>query len=161
MKHIILFTISLITINLCAQTEKDRSNHITFRVQKPQEKDLIQLVEDLQEVVDTLKDEPVFFIVEEMPEYPGGELAIRQYLASNVKYPVKAMEREIEGRVYVQFVITVDGDVTGVKIARGVDPELNKEAIRVIKAMPKWTPGKQRGKPVAVAYTIPINFVLQ
>ena len=107
------------------------------------------------------EDAPVFFIVEEMPEFPGGEAALHKYIAQSIKYPVIAQENGIQGRVYVSFVINQKGEVTDIKIARGVDPALDKEAMRVISKMPKWKPGKQRGKPVKVSFTVPINFVLQ
>ncbi len=106
-------------------------------------------------------DAPVFFIVEQMPVFPGGEEALRKYIAQSVKYPAIAQENGIQGRVFVAFVVNTKGEVTDVKIARGVDPNLDKEAIRVVTNMPKWTPGKQRGKAVKVSYTVPINFVLQ
>jgi periplasmic protein TonB len=107
------------------------------------------------------EDAPVFFIVEEMPEFPGGTEALQRYIASSIKYPVIAQENGIQGRVFVSFVVSAKGSVEAVKIARGVDPNLDKEAIRVVMAMPAWKPGKQRGKPVKVSYTVPINFVLQ
>lgn len=107
------------------------------------------------------EEAPVFFIVEDMPQFPGGDLALHKYLATSVEYPVIAQENGIQGRVYVKFVINTDGAVTNVQIARGVDPSLDKEALRVVKNMPKWKPGKQRGKAVRVSYTVPINFVLQ
>ncbi len=103
----------------------------------------------------------VFFVVEDMPEFPGGEQALHRYLAESVRYPTIAQENGIQGRVYVKFVINTDGSVTDVQIARGVDPSLDKEALRVVRNMPKWEPGKQRGEPVRVSYTVPINFVLQ
>ncbi|MDX9883908.1 MAG: energy transducer TonB [Prolixibacteraceae bacterium] len=103
----------------------------------------------------------VFFIVEEMPEFPGGELALRKFIAQSIKYPVIAQENGIQGKVYVNFVVDKDGSVTNAKIARGVDPSLDKEALRVVNSLPKWKPGKQRGKAVKVSYTVPINFVLQ
>lgn len=107
------------------------------------------------------EDAPVFFIVEDMPEFPGGEEALRKFIATSVKYPVIAQENGIQGRVYVSFVVNTKGKVTDVKIARGVDPNLDKEAIRVVNSMPAWKPGRQRGKAVKVSYTVPINFVLQ
>lgn len=113
------------------------------------------------EVVEEEEDAPVFFIVEQMPVFPGGEEALRKYIAQSVKYPAIAQENGIQGRVFVAFVVNTKGEVTDVKIARGVDPNLDKEAIRVVSNMPKWTPGKQRGKAVKVSYTVPINFVLQ
>ena len=103
----------------------------------------------------------VFMIVEEMPEFPGGQAALQKYLASSVKYPVIAQENGIQGRVYVQFVISAKGEVTNATVLRGVDSSLDKEALRVVENMPKWKPGKQRNRPVRVSYTVPINFVLQ
>jgi len=103
----------------------------------------------------------VFFIVEDMPEFPGGERALRTYISTHVKYPVIAQENGIQGKVYVTFVVGKDGKVYNAGIARGVDPSLNKEALRVVNSLPKWKPGKQRGKAVNVSYTVPINFVLQ
>ena len=102
----------------------------------------------------------VFFIVENMPEFPGGDLALRKHIADNVKYPEIAKENGLSGKVFVQFVINQRGEVENVKIARGVDPALDKEAIRVVQGLPKWKPGSQRGKPVRVSYTVPINFQL-
>ena len=110
----------------------------------------------------TLEDgSEVFFIVEEMPEYPGGELALRQYIANSVDYPEIAKENGIQGKVYVTFVVTKDGSTADVKIARGVDSSLDAEALRVVNSLPKWKAGKQRGQFVNVSYTVPINFVLQ
>jgi protein TonB len=103
----------------------------------------------------------VFFIVEDMPEFPGGEMALRAYIANAIKYPVIAQENGIQGKVYVTFVVGRDGKVTNATIARGVDPSIDKEALRVVMSLPTWKPGKQRGKPVNVSYTVPINFVLQ
>jgi len=103
----------------------------------------------------------VFFIVEDMPEFPGGELALRKYIANAIKYPVIAQENGIQGKVYVTFVVDKDGSISDARIARGVDASLDKEALRVVGTLPKWKPGKQRGKPVRVSYTVPINFVLQ
>ncbi len=103
-------------------------------------------------------DTEVFVVVEDMPSFPGGN--VQKWIAKNVKYPVLAMENGIQGKVYIQFVIERDGSITDVKVLRGVDASLDKEAVRVVKAMPKWKPGKQRGKPVRVSYTLPINFQL-
>lgn len=107
------------------------------------------------------EDVQVFFIVEEMPEFPGGELALRKFISNAIRYPVIAQENGIQGKVYVTFVVDKDGGISEAKIARGVDPSLDKEALRVVNTLPKWKPGKQRGKPVRVSYTVPINFVLQ
>lgn len=121
---------------------------------------------DVAPVIQTKKEEEeeeaqVFFIVEEMPEFPGGELALRKFIANAIKYPVIAQENGIQGKVYVTFVVDKDGGISDARIARGVDTSLDKEALRVVSTLPKWKPGKQRGKPVRVSYTVPINFVLQ
>lgn len=122
---------------------------------------------DVAPVIQTVKEEKeeeeaqVFFIVEEMPEFPGGEAALRRFIANAIKYPQIAQENGIQGRVYIQFVVDRDGSVTQASVARGVDPSLDKEALRVVNSLPKWKPGMQRGKPVKVSYTVPINFQLQ
>ena len=108
-----------------------------------------------------VKDEPIFQVVEEMPEFPGGLAEAMKFLAKNINYPVAAQQAKIEGRVIVQFVVEKDGSVSDVKVMRGVNSELDAEAIRVVSMMPKWIPGKQRGKAVAVKYTMPIMFRLQ
>ncbi|WP_346855127.1 energy transducer TonB [uncultured Draconibacterium sp.] len=125
-----------------------------------------ETVIDVAPVIETAEEEEeeeaqVFFIVEDMPEFPGGDLALRKYIANAIKYPVIAQENGIQGKVYVTFVVGKTGQVTNASIARGVDPSLDKEALRVVNALPPWKPGKQRGKPVNVSYTVPINFVLQ
>jgi len=107
------------------------------------------------------KKDSVFFIVEDMPEFPGGERALRKFIAGEIRYPEEAVKKGISGKVYVNFVVEEDGSTRRIKIARGVDPSLDREALRVISQLPKWTPGKQKGKAVAVSYTVPISFVLQ
>ncbi len=103
----------------------------------------------------------VFDVVEEMPSFPGGNGALMQYLSSNVKYPVVAQENGVQGRVIIAFVVERDGSITDVKVARSVDPSLDREAQRVVKSMPKWKPGKQNGQTVRVKYTVPVVFRLQ
>ena len=99
-------------------------------------------------------------VVENMPEFPGGDLGLMKYIQKNVKYPPIAKEYNITGKVYVQFIVDKSGIVTNVKVVRGVDKNLDAEAVRVVKSLPKYKPGKQRGKPVRVMFTIPINFTL-
>ncbi|WP_462319463.1 energy transducer TonB, partial [Marinilabilia sp.] len=89
-----------------------------------------------------------------------GDAALHNFISRNVQYPVEAKENGIQGRVYVKFVVDKDGSIIDVRIVRGISPSLNAEAIRLVKSMPKWKPGRQRGKAVAVTYTVPINFVL-
>ena len=107
------------------------------------------------------QEKVIFQVVEEMPQFPGGMGEAMKFLAKNMKYPVAAQQAKIEGRVIVQFVVEKDGSVSDVKVMRGVNSELDAEAIRVVSMMPKWIPGKQRGKAVAVKYTMPIMFRLQ
>lgn len=107
-------------------------------------------------------EEQVFFIVEDMPSFQGkGQDGFRTYISQNLKYPEIAQENGIQGKVFVSFVVEADGRVTNVKVVRGVDPALDKEAVRVVSSSPRWTPGKQRGKPVRVSFTFPIIFQLQ
>ena len=103
----------------------------------------------------------IFTVVEEMPKFPGGDAELLKFIAKSIKYPVIAQENGIQGRVICAFVVNRDGSVVDAEVLRGVDPSLDKEALRVIGTMPKWTPGKQRGKPVRVKYTVPITFRLQ
>jgi len=116
---------------------------------------------DVVEVEEEEEEAAIFFIVEEMPEFEGGEIALRKWIGENTKYPPIARENDIQGKVFVRFCVTSGGAVDKVSIARGVDPLLDQEAIRVVKTLPKWKPGKQRGKAVNVWYTVPINFTLQ
>ncbi len=102
----------------------------------------------------------VFFIVENMPKFPGGDMELRKYIAQNIQYPEIAKENGIQGKVYIQFVVNKKGKVEQVKVVRGVDQSLNKEAVRVISNLPAWSPGSQRGKAVKVSFTVPINFQL-
>ena len=105
-------------------------------------------------------DEEFFMVVENMPEFPGGDAGLMKYIQKNVKYPPIAKEYNITGKVYVSFIVDKSGSVTDVKIVRGVDKSLDAEAVRVVKSLPKYKPGKQRGKAVRVMFTIPINFTL-
>ena len=95
-----------------------------------------------------------------MPEFPGGDEALKKYIANSLNYPEVAQKKKIQGKVYVSFVVEEDGSIGEARIERGVDPSLDKEALRVVKALPMWKPGKQRGKTVRVKYTVPINFAL-
>ena len=136
------------------------------------EETTIQSTEDNNEAVEIKYVEPVveeeepveqeiFMVVEEMPEFPGGMGECLKFLAKNIKYPTIAQENGIQGRVIVQFVVNQDGSIVDPVVMRAVDPYLDKEALRVIKMMPKWKPGKQRGKAVRVKYTVPVTFRLQ
>ena len=106
------------------------------------------------------REDGVYVVVEQMPEFPGGEIALRNFIAENIKYPVEAKEKGIQGKVFVTFVVNSTGKVEKAKIARGVDPSLDNEALRVVSQLPEWKPGKQKGEAVSVSYTVPINFAL-
>jgi len=130
------------------------------------------IIEDEIEILDTESDEDeeieiieedddeFFMVVENMPIFPGGDLGLMKYIQKHVKYPAIAKEYNITGKVYVSFIVDKSGSVTNVKIVRGVDKNLDAEAVRVVKSLPKYKPGKQRGKSVRVMFTIPINFTL-
>lgn len=107
------------------------------------------------------KKEPVFDVVEHMPEFPGGVQELMNYLMQNVKYPKEAQQAKTEGRVIATFVVGKDGSISDASVVKSVDPSLDAEALRVIKAMPNWTPGTQNGEAVNVKYTIPVSFRLQ
>ena len=117
-------------------------------------------------IVEEKKPEPVddnkvFDVVEQKPQFPGGEAALLKYVAEHIRYPAMAQENNIQGRVVVQFVVTKTGAVGEVKVVRGKDPDLDKEAVRVVKSLPKFVPGKMTGHAVNVWYTLPIQFKLQ
>ena len=112
-------------------------------------------------VEDDVQEQEIFQIVEEMPSYPGGDQKLMEFVAKNIKYPQIARETGIQGRVFVGFVVEPDGSVSNVKVLRGIGGGCDEEAMRVVKSMPKWKPGKQRGKAVRVSYMLPVNFKLQ
>lgn len=106
-------------------------------------------------------EEKVFDVVEQMPQFPGGDAALFEYLSNHIKYPTIAEENGVQGRVIVTFVVERDGSITDVKVVKSVDPSLDREASRVVKGMPRWIPGKQNGSAVRVKYTVPVTFRLQ
>ena len=108
--------------------------------------------------VEDPEENRIHVVVERMPEFPGGEAAMNQFINRTIRYPVIAQENGIQGRVVVQFVVNTDGKIVDVEVVRGVEESLDKEAIRVVKAMPPWNPGRQGGKNVRVKYTLPIRF---
>ena len=118
-------------------------------------------IEFIEEAVEEVVEEQVFTIVEEMPSFPGGDAALMKYLANNIKYPAIAKDAGIQGTVFVTFVVDEKGEVKDVKVLRSLGGGTDEEAIRVVKSMPKWSPGKQRGKAVKVQYNLPIRFTLR
>ena len=103
----------------------------------------------------------IFKVVEEMPEFPGGAAKMMEYIQKNIKYPMMARESDIQGRVFVNFVVEPDGSITNVTVMRGIGGGCDEEALRVVQSMPNWKPGKQRGKAVSCKYTVPVSFRLQ
>lgn len=119
---------------------------------------LIGMINAFAQQETTTTAEKVFDQVDEMPSFPGGKDAMMEFLSKNIKYPVVAEENGIQGRVLVKVVVKKDGTIDSPIVVKGVDPSLNKEAIRVVKTMPKWIPGKQKGEPVNVSFTVPVTF---
>ena len=114
-----------------------------------------------QKTVVSQKNEDVFDIVEQMPEYPGGMQALFEFLKENIKYPEDAQKQKVEGRVLVKFVVETDGSISNIEVVKNAFPSLDAEAERVVRIMPKWTPGKQKGQVVRVKFVLPINFSLK
>lgn len=119
-------------------------------------------IAELEEQKVIIEEKPqIFEIVEQMPSFPGGEAEMMKFIGENLRYPVVAQESGIQGRVTIRFVVTANGTIDEVKVIRGIDPSCDREAERVVKAMPKWTPGRQNGKNVSVYFTLPILFRLK
>jgi protein TonB len=135
----------------------------TIEINTEDDKDVeVVIAPPVEAPVEEEEEEVIFVVVESMPEFPGGAQAMMRYIAENIKYPVIAQENGIQGRVICQFVVEKDGKVSDIQVVRSSgEASLDKEAQRVIGSMPKWKPGKQRGKPVRVKYTLPVNFRLQ
>ena len=121
----------------------------------------IMVEEAKPQVIEQEAPKEIFTVVEEQPTYPGGDEARIKFLQDNMKYPEEAKELGVQGKVFVTFVVEVDGSITDVRVLRGIGSGCDDEAIRVVKSMPKWVPGKQRGVPVRVQFNLPINFKLQ
>ena len=121
---------------------------------------LVLLFSFMTSTAQTKKNNMVYDVVEVMPQFPGGQIAMLKYIMENIKYPKQIMEEGIQGRVTVSFIVEKDGRVSNVRLLRSVQSALDKEAIRVVKSMPKWTPGKHNGKPVRVRFNLPVMFKL-
>jgi protein TonB len=147
------------TIETGLQTQDDLANKANTEV--PSEDVEVEVKDEKPQVIEQPQQAEIFTVVEEQPGYPGGEEARIKFLQDNIKYPEEAKELGIQGKVFVTFVVEVDGSITDVKVLRGIGGGCDEEAIRVVKAMPKWVPGKQRGVPVRVQFNLPIKFTLQ
>ena len=122
---------------------------------------LCLMTANAQKTVVSQSNQNVYDQVEEMPEFPGGMPALIEFLQTNIKYPKDAIKQEVGGRVMVMFVVETDGSISNVRVARKVFPSLDEEAVRVVKAMPKWKPGKEKGRPVRVNFTLPVVFSIK
>lgn len=127
----------------------------------PTEEIEIEIKDEKPQVIEQKVEAEIFTVVEEQPGYPGGEEARMKYLKESIRYPEEAKELGIQGRVFVTFVVEVDGSITDVRVLRGIGGGCDEEAVRVVRGMPKWVPGKQRGVPVRVQFNLPIRFTLQ
>ena len=121
---------------------------------------LVLLFSFMTSTAQTKKNDMVFDVVEVMPQFPGGQIAMMKYIMENMKYPKQAMKEGIQGRVAVSFIVEKDGSISNVRPVHSVHSLLDKEAVRVVESMPKWTPGKQNGKPVRVRFNLPVMFKL-
>lgn len=135
-------------------------DEIEINVEVDQSTEIEEYVPPVQEEEEVVEAE-IFMVVESMPEFPGGAVKMMEYISKNIKYPAMARESGIQGRVFVQFVVEPDGSVSKVQVLRGIGGGCDEEAIRVVESMPKWTPGKQRGKAVRVMFNLPVRFTLQ
>lgn len=141
-----------------AETDNELSTNVFNELEKQENIDITPVEVEQEEEE---KEDEIFQVVEQDPEFPGGVEALYKFVQQNIKYPQLAKENNITGRVFVQFVVEKDGSVSNVRAARDIGGGCGAEAVRVVKSMPKWTPGKQRGKAVRAAYTLPVNFNLQ
>lgn len=141
---------------------KDTLINVTDSTEKIKDEGDVLIIKDTIDNEKPKEEEvKIFDIVEQMPKFPGGQAALLKWIADNIKYPTIAEENGIQGRVVCTFVVERDGSITDVQVARSIDPSLDKEAMRVLRKMPKWKPGKQRGSTVRVKYTIPVTFKLE
>jgi len=150
----------VVKINV-VEDDVEVDDEIDIDVEADQDTEVEEYIPIEVEEEESAEEQQIFMVVESMPAFPGGETELHRYLAENIKYPQMAKESGIQGRVFVTFVVERDGKVTDVKVLRGIGGGCDEEAIRVVKNMPKWTPGKQRGKPVRVQFNLPVKFTLQ
>ncbi len=141
--------------------DKEITNELQVSAEVTDETQNIQITPVVVEEEEEVVEEQIFTVVENDPEFPGGMEALYKYLAQNIKYPQLARDNNITGRVYVTFVVEKDGSIANPKVLRDIGGGCGQEAIRVVKSMPKWTPGKQRGKAVRVQFNLPVNFSLK
>jgi protein TonB len=142
--------------------EDDAEIEETTIVSAEDQAEFVEIQDDVPIVVEEPeKEEEIFQVVEDAPQFPGGMAELMKFLQKNIKYPPVCQEQGIQGRVIVQFVVNTDGSIVDANVVKSVNPHLDKEALRVVGTMPKWEPGKQRGKAVRVRFTLPVNFRIQ
>ena len=142
--------------------EDDAEIEETTIVSAEDQADFVEIQDDVPIVVEEPeKEEEIFQVVENNPEFPGGMAELMKYLQKNIKYPPICQDQGIQGRVIVQFVVNTDGSIVDPQVVKSVNPHLDKEALRVVSTMPNWKPGEQRGKKVRVRFTLPVSFRLQ
>ncbi len=142
--------------------EDDAEIEETTIVSAEDQAEFVEIQDDVPIVVEEPeKEEEIFQVVEDDPQFPGGMTELMKFLQKNIKYPPVCQEQGIQGRVIVQFVVNTDGSIVDANVVKSVNPHLDKEALRVVGTMPKWQPGKQRGKAVRVRFTLPVNFRIQ
>ncbi|HPE43379.1 MAG TPA: energy transducer TonB, partial [Bacteroidales bacterium] len=149
-----------VTVLQVVEDDVEVEDEIEIDVEVDQETEIEVYVPPVMEEEEVVEAE-IFTVVESMPEFPGGPAKMMEYIAKNIKYPAMARESGIQGRVFVNFVVEPDGSVSNVKVLRGIGGGCDEEAVRVVEAMPKWTPGRQRGKDVRVSFNLPVRFTLQ
>jgi protein TonB len=145
---------------IVAPEPESKTKVAAVKTHKPATKANAPKVKPKIEQPQTRSDTTVYMMVEDRPEFSGGDQALMKYLSENIKYPKEAKDKGIQGRVTVEFVVEKDGSISNAEIMRGIDPSLDAEAVRVVSAMPRWKPGKQRGNLVRVRYSIPIIYRL-
>jgi len=150
-----------VTVINVVEDDVEIEDEIEIDVEADMETEVEEFVPIEMSDEDEAVEEEIFTVVESMPSFPGGEAKLYEYLGKNIEYPQIANESGIQGRVFVTFVVEKDGSITDVRVLRGIGGGCDEEAVRVVKSMPKWTPGKQRGKAVRVQYNLPIKFTLQ
>ena len=148
-------------ITIVPDTEEPKKTFVPIPDEVDPDEPIFHVIKDKPEDIECGGEPVIIYFAEIMPEFPGGIAGLKRYISKKVKYPVEAKESDIQGKVYVRFVVNSKGETEQVSIIRGIDPILDKEALRVVKSFPKWKPGMQSGKAVSVWYTVPINFKLQ
>lgn len=149
-----------VTVLEVVEDDVEVEDEIEIDVDVDQDTEIEVYVPPVMEEEEVVEAE-IFTVVESMPEFPGGPGKMMEYIAKNIKYPAMARESGIQGRVFVNFVVEPDGSVSNVKVLRGIGGGCDEEAVRVVESMPKWTPGRQRGKAVRVSFNLPVRFTLQ